>query len=84
MFPVVFASQDVAGIYNIIYRYLFDRRRDLPVPSTFLVDPNGLIVKVYQGVVQPERAVADSKSLPTTTADRLKKALPFAEAYDLF
>ena len=80
VFPVVFASQDVAGIYNIIYRYLFDRRRDLPVPSTFLVDPNGLIVKVYQGVVQPERAVADSKSLPTTTADRLKKALPFAGA----
>jgi Flp pilus assembly protein TadD/peroxiredoxin len=80
VFPVLFASQDVAGIYNIIYRYLFDRRRDLPVPSAFLVDPDGLIVKVYQGVVQPERAVADSKSLPTNPADRLKKALPFAGA----
>src|SRR2546429_8608204 len=26
-FPNLLASQDVAGIYNIIYRYLFDRRR---------------------------------------------------------
>jgi len=76
--PVVFATQDVAGVYNIIYRYLFDRRRDLPVPCTFLVDPNSMIVKVYQGVVDPEHAATDLKSLPTTTADRLKRALPFA------
>ncbi|PYT42845.1 MAG: hypothetical protein DMG47_14790, partial [Acidobacteria bacterium] len=27
-FPNVFATREVAGIYNIIYRYLFDRRRD--------------------------------------------------------
>ncbi len=37
-FPVVFATEDVAGIYNIIYRYLFDRRRDLAIPTSFLLD----------------------------------------------
>lgn len=77
-FPVLFATQDGAGVYNIIYRYLFDRRRDLPVPCAFLVDPNSMIVKVYQGVVHPERAAADLKSSPATTADRLTRALPFA------
>jgi Flp pilus assembly protein TadD/peroxiredoxin len=77
-FPVLFATQDVAGVYNIIYRYLFDRRRNLPIPCSLLVDRHGLIVKVYQGAVHPEHAVDDLKSLPTTTATRLKRALPFA------
>ena len=34
-FPVLFATQDVAGVYNLIYRFLFDRRRDLPIPCSF-------------------------------------------------
>ena len=37
-FPVLFATEDVAGIYNIIYRHLFDRRRDLGIPTSFLLD----------------------------------------------
>jgi Flp pilus assembly protein TadD/peroxiredoxin len=78
LFPILFATQDVAGIYNIVYRYLFDRRRDLPLPCSFLLDANGMIVKVYQGVLRPENAAADMKSLPTSPADRLKRALPFA------
>ena len=40
-FPVVFATEELAGIYNIIYRYLFDRRRDLPIPVSFLLDGEG-------------------------------------------
>ena len=37
-FPVLFASPEAAGIYNLIYRHLFDRRRDLPLPISFLLD----------------------------------------------
>ncbi len=77
-FPILFATPDVAGVYNIVYRYLFDRRRGLPLPCTFLLDANGMIVKVYQGVLRPENAAADVKSLPVSPADRLKRALPFA------
>ncbi len=33
-FPTLLARQDEAAVYNIIYRYLFDRRRDLPIPSS--------------------------------------------------
>ncbi len=77
LFPVLFATDDVAGIYNIIYRYLFDRRRDLPVPTSFLLDRDGMIVKIYQGSIEPKRLIDDVKSIPTTTANRVKKALPF-------
>ncbi len=76
-FPVLLATQDVAGVYNIIYRYLFDRRRDLAIPTSFLLDREGMIVKVYQGSIDPQRLLADVKSVPATAADRRRKALPF-------
>ena len=79
-FPVIFATEDVAGIYNIIYRYLFDRRRDLALPTSFLLDREGMIVKVYQGTIGPERLVEDVKSVPTTAAGRMQKAMPFGGA----
>jgi tetratricopeptide (TPR) repeat protein len=75
-FPVVFATEDVAGIYNIIYRYLFDRRRDLAIPTSFLLDRESMIVKVYQGPINPDRLLDDAKSVPTTTAGRMQKAMP--------
>ena len=53
-FPVVLATEEVAGIYNLIYRHLHDRRRDMPIPISFLVDRDGMIVKVYEGTAAPE------------------------------
>jgi Flp pilus assembly protein TadD/peroxiredoxin len=76
-FPTLLATPDVAGVYNIVYRYLFDRRRDLPLPASFLLNKDGMIVKVYQGPVNPERLLEDVKSVPTTPADRVARALPF-------
>jgi len=76
-FPVLFATEDVAGIYNIIYRYLFDRRRDLAIPTSFLLDRDSIIIKIYQGSIDPQRLIEDVKSIPTTTAARIKNALPF-------
>ncbi len=76
-FPVLLATENVAGIYNIIYRHLFDRRRDLALPTSFLLDREGMIVKVYQGPLDPERLMEDVKSVPTTSSERMKKAIPF-------
>jgi tetratricopeptide (TPR) repeat protein len=76
-FPVLFASAQVTGIYNLIYRHLFDRRRDLPLPMSFLVDREGSIVKVYQGPAEVDQVLTDLKSVPSTAAERMHKALPF-------
>jgi Flp pilus assembly protein TadD/peroxiredoxin len=76
-FPVLFATEEVAGIYNIVYRYLFDRRRDLGIPTAFLLDKEGMIVKVYQGAVDVEHLLEDLKAVPSTQADRLRMAIPF-------
>ncbi len=76
-FHSLFAGDDVAGIYNLIYRHLYDRRRDLPIPIAFLVDREGMIVKVYQGPMNLDHLQADLSSVPTSAAGRMEKALPF-------
>jgi tetratricopeptide (TPR) repeat protein len=81
-FPILRGSEDVAGVYNILYRYLFDRHRDLGLPTSFLIDGNGDIVKVYQGSVNAERIEQDFRHIPRTAAERLAKALPFPGVSD--
>ena len=81
-FPILRGSDDVAGIYNILYRYLFDRHRDMSLPTSFLIDVKGNIVKVYQGVIDPEHIEQDVRHIPQTDAERLAKALPFSGISD--
>jgi tetratricopeptide (TPR) repeat protein len=81
-FPVVRATDEVAGIYNILYRYLFDRHRDLGLPTSFLINQQGDIVKIYQGPVNPEHVNDDFRRIPQTAAERLTKALPFPGVTD--
>ena len=82
-FPVLFASDDVAATYNILYRYCFDRHRDLPLPASFLLDSNGDIVKIYTGAVKPEHIDRDFRDMPRTTAERISAALPFTGVSDV-
>jgi tetratricopeptide (TPR) repeat protein/peroxiredoxin len=77
-FPILLATDEVVGMYNILFRYLFDRRRDLPIPVTFLIEASGLITRVYQGLVAPSQLVDDVRSRPNSEAERLQRALPFA------
>jgi len=81
-FPILRGSDDVAGVYNILYRYLFDRHRDLGLPTSFLINEAGDIVKVYQGPVSPDHFEQDFRHIPQTAAKRLAKALPFPGVTD--
>jgi tetratricopeptide (TPR) repeat protein/peroxiredoxin len=84
-FTILRGSNDVAGVYNLLYRYIFDRHRDLGLPTSFLIDEDGDIVRIYQGSVNPEHVEQDLRRIPQTNADRLALALPFpgaAETYE--
>jgi Flp pilus assembly protein TadD/peroxiredoxin len=83
MIPILQSTPDVAGVYNILYRFLYDRRRDLPIPCSFLLDESGMIVKVYQGVVSAKQIVADAAAIPRTYEARVLQGLPFpGKLYD--
>lgn len=77
-FPILNGTDDVAGIYNILLHYMFDRRRDITLPTCFLIDPKGEIVKIYQGPADFEHIDHDYGNIPESNKERLIKALPFA------
>ncbi len=81
-FPILQGTDDLAGIYNLLYRYLFDRHRDLSLPTSFLINSSGEIVKVYQGLLNAEHIEHDFQHIPQTPADRMAKALPFPGVID--
>jgi tetratricopeptide (TPR) repeat protein len=83
-FPILRGSEDVAAIYNILYRYLFDRHRDLNLPTSFLINEQGEIVKVYQGPIHPEHVEQDFRHMPYTPTERLTKALPWPGVSETF
>ena len=76
-FSILQGSDEFAGVYNLLYRYLFDRHRDLSLPTSFLIDSGGEIVKVYQGPVNPAQVERDFQQIPQSAAERMAKGLPF-------
>ena len=83
-FPILRGSDETIAVYNIMYRYLFDRHRDLGLPTSFLIDQRGDIVKVYQGPVDPNQVEQDFVSIPQTDSGRLARALPFPGVTETF
>jgi tetratricopeptide (TPR) repeat protein/peroxiredoxin len=81
-FDILCGSDGIAAVYNIVYRFLFDRHRDLTLPTSFLINLRGEIVKVYQGPVNPEQVEHDFQHIPESTAERLARALPFPGVTD--
>lgn len=79
-FPILRGTDDVAAIYNILYRQIFDRHRDMALPSSFLLDGTGNIVKIYRGSIPAQSLERDFRRIPRTDAERLKCGLPFASA----
>jgi Tfp pilus assembly protein PilF/peroxiredoxin len=80
-FPILLADEHTVGAWNIQYRFLFDRRIDMPVPTSFLIDTNGAIIKIYQGDTEPQSVLNDWRSAPATPRERLARALPFPGPY---
>ncbi len=76
-FPILLATEEVTAVYNIVFRYLFDRRRDLGIPTSFLLDAQGMIVKVYQGPLEGRSVEADFRRIPQTSTQRVAAGLPF-------
>ena len=76
---IIRASDDVAAVYNILYRQIFDRHRDMRLPTSFLIDREGYIVKVYQGGLVPEHVEQDVSHILRTDSERLTRGLPFPD-----
>lgn len=70
-YTVLLADARTAEAYSVLNERLFDRRRALAIPTSFLLDGQGRIVKVYRGEVEPDQVLADLQA-------GAGEALPFA------
>ena len=77
-FPVLLADETATGIYSILYRYLFDRRRDIQTPTLLLLDDKLAIFKLDRGSASGEALLQDFAEAPRTPESRVALALPFA------
>jgi tetratricopeptide (TPR) repeat protein len=75
--PILRGNPDVSAVYNLLFRYIFDRHRDLPLPSTFLINAKLEIEKIYQGPLDRELIQLDVHALSAPVAERTARALPF-------
>src|SRR5208337_3622901 len=66
------------GVYNLLYGRLFDRHREMGLPTAFLIDAQGDIAKIYQGALPADRVAEDFRRMPKTAAERMARGLPFA------
>ena len=80
-FPVVLADPQTRSIYNIFYRYLFERRRDITLPTAFLLDSDHQVVKVYSGAFSTANVLKDHVHGQEDTVNRIDRALPFKGRY---
>jgi tetratricopeptide (TPR) repeat protein len=80
-FPVFLADDHSISAWNIQFRYLFDRRREMNPPLSFLLDQQGAIVRIYQGLVDPDAVIADWSSLQTASQPSFARAMPFPGPY---
>jgi tetratricopeptide (TPR) repeat protein len=76
-FSVVDATPELVAVYNLLYGRLFDRHRDMGLPTSFLLDVNGNIAKIYQGELQLDHVESDFRHIPKTAAERMARGLPF-------
>jgi tetratricopeptide (TPR) repeat protein len=80
-FPVFLADDRSIGAWNIQFRYLFDRRREMMPPLSFLLDQQGAVVRIYQGLVRPEDVIADWSSVRANPDQGFARAVPFPGPY---
>ena len=76
-FPVLLADRDFVTAYNVLKRNLFNLRSDLQIPTTFLLNSDGFIERIYQGRIEAERLLRDVEFLKESKAARLARAVPF-------
>ena len=75
---MVDASEDVALGWALLNRHLFIGQPDLQLPTAFLLDAQGRVVRVYREGVDVSGIVKDAREIEAPPPDRLARARPFA------
>ncbi len=73
-----FATPDTLDTLDALQRTLVERRRRMPLPTSFLVDEQGAVAVIYRGPVDVDTLLADVARLRAEPAQRRASATPFS------
>ncbi len=68
------ATRDTVMKLQLVHNFLFDAHRDLPIPTSILMDANGRLAAFYLGRTSLETLIDDVNNLDDDT----ERSLPFA------
>ena len=76
--PVLVASDEVAMTWDILHRHLFMNDPDIALPTAFLLDSVGQVVRIYHGRLDVPQIMQDAAHIDVPDDERLARARPFA------
>jgi tetratricopeptide (TPR) repeat protein len=71
------ADSEIVGKLDTLHRSLVDLQYDLPVPSSFLIDPHDQLVVLYKGPLTTEQLLSDVSLLDASAQQLRDAAAPF-------
>lgn len=74
---VVLPEANTITAYDLLVRHVLDQSAELGVPTTFLLNESGEIVKFYLGRIEVDQVLRDAKKWPANALDLVALALPF-------
>ncbi len=75
--PVMPATEELGFSYAILNRHVFMNRQDLRLPTAFLLDAAGRVVKAYRDRLDVALILRDVPQIEAPAAERLARAVPF-------
>ena len=76
-FPVVLPDEDSVTAFDLLVRHILDQSGELAIPTSFLVDESGRILKLYRGLTSAQQILSDLERWPDEESELLERALPF-------
>lgn len=80
---VAHATREAGLAWAIVNRHVFMNRQPVRLPSAFLLDPAGRVVRVYRERLEIGQIVADAAAaaVEAAPAERLGRAIPFTGTF---
>jgi tetratricopeptide (TPR) repeat protein len=75
-FTCRFGSRELVEKFDVLQRSLLARQRPLPLPSSFLIDPQGRLRAIYKGTVSAQQILKDASLIDKDRAETLAAAMP--------
>ena len=70
------ARPENLGKMEILLEFLTSRRQPLSIPTSFLVDSEGEVAAIYQGIVSSKQIISDLALLKARSQDQLSRLSP--------